>query len=868
MDRGSAAVAGAAALHAAGALAELKAAPLVRIHAAGQQNALVISNGARAVFADGAHQPLSQNAVERGNEVVDLDAHIHKAAQHIHHVVGVDGGKHQVPGQGGVDGDLRRLVVADFAHQNLVRVVAQDRPQPARKGKPLLLVHRNLRNAANLVLHRILDGDDLVFVALDLIQSRVEGGGFSRAGRPSHQHHAVRLADVAAEALQVFVGKTDHIQSQMAKLLAHRFLVQHAEHGIFAMHCGHDGDAEVNQPPLVADPEAAVLGNAALGNVQLAHDLDAAENGGVVLACDGRHGRLQHAVDAVLDDQRIVVGFDVNIGGAALESGEDGGIDQADDGADVFFAGQLLNGDVFIGVFVAGEHVEGKTFAGLVEHALRLLGFFEQVSDLRKRGYAGDDAVTEQPGDLVEHHQARRVRDGDGERVLHLLDGHEVIAEHQFHGDGAQQVMLNLEVLQINEFSVIAVCQSFGLGAFVLTGKQRSRGKRKYRCVGHSGLPSLTSAGLPQREDGQVQRDENEDYDHAHDNEDGRLDESQRGGQRGSHVFLKEFGNRVEHLRQGTGLFAHGNHFRGQAGEDIGLGQGFSQAFAFAHRADGGEDRSRDAPRGDGTSRRLERRHQRQAAGEQRGERARKQSYLVLEPDFAKDGQPHAETVDKVFAALGDREAVSHEANGHHAQEEPDEVVVQPLAKGEQADGHGRQFGAHLVIEHGKLRHHDGQQKDHEPDHQGKQQRRIDERSRQLLANGERDLLEVDVALQHLLQVAGTLAGQQGGNVHDGKAGLRLEGGGKRVACLDAVGNIVKRTGQLGVLLNLRQHLDGAENGQPGADQGKELLIEDEKRLQLDFSPLEPAKAAAGADAEDVVAGMGEAGPQFLGRGR
>ena len=72
------------------------------------------------------------------------------------------------------------------------------------------------------------------------------------------------------------------------------------------------------------------------------------ENGGVVLAGDGRHGRLQHAVDAVLDDHRIVVGLDMNVGGAALESGEDGGVDQANDGADVFFAGQLLDGDIFV----------------------------------------------------------------------------------------------------------------------------------------------------------------------------------------------------------------------------------------------------------------------------------------------------------------------------------------------------------------------------------------------------------------------------------------------------------------------------------------------------------------------------------------
>ncbi len=108
----------------------------------------------------------------------------------------------------------------------------------------------------------------------------------------------------------------------------------------------------------------------------------------MVLARDGRHGCLQHAVDAVLDDQRVVVCFDVNIRGAAFERGEDGRIDQADDRADVFFRGQLLDRDVFIRVVFAGDDVKGQPLGRFIEHALRLLRFLEQVGDLRERGDA------------------------------------------------------------------------------------------------------------------------------------------------------------------------------------------------------------------------------------------------------------------------------------------------------------------------------------------------------------------------------------------------------------------------------------------------------------------------------------------------
>jgi len=62
--------------------------------------------------------------------------------------------------------------------------VAQDGPEAAGEGQTLLLVHRDLRDTANLVFHRIFDSDDLVFVVLNLAQRRVERGGFTGAVGP------------------------------------------------------------------------------------------------------------------------------------------------------------------------------------------------------------------------------------------------------------------------------------------------------------------------------------------------------------------------------------------------------------------------------------------------------------------------------------------------------------------------------------------------------------------------------------------------------------------------------------------------------------------------------------------------------------
>ena len=46
---------------------------------------------------------------------------------------------------------------------------------------------------------------------------------------------------------------------------------------------------------------------------------------------DRLHGMLQHAVDAVFDDHRIVKRLDVDVAGTALERGKDGGVYQPDD---------------------------------------------------------------------------------------------------------------------------------------------------------------------------------------------------------------------------------------------------------------------------------------------------------------------------------------------------------------------------------------------------------------------------------------------------------------------------------------------------------------------------------------------------------
>ena len=59
--------------------------------------------------------------------------------------------------------------------------------------------------------------------------------------------------------------------------------------------------------------------------------------------------------------------------------------------------------------------------------------------------------------------------------VVDLLEGHEVVAKHQLDGDGAQQLVLDLEVLEVDELGVVTVGEGLGLGALV-AGVGRGRG--------------------------------------------------------------------------------------------------------------------------------------------------------------------------------------------------------------------------------------------------------------------------------------------------------------------------------------------------------------------------------------------------------
>ncbi len=126
------------------------------------------------------------------------------------------------------------------------------------------------------------------------------------------------------ELRQEFIGEAEGMEVEHD-----RFAVEQTHHHTLAV-CGRHGRyAQIEFLALHPHHDPTVLRQAALGNVELGHDLDAADHGGGQI---GRRafGLLQHAIDPVAHLQPVLERFDVNVGGARLDRPLDDQIDQPD----------------------------------------------------------------------------------------------------------------------------------------------------------------------------------------------------------------------------------------------------------------------------------------------------------------------------------------------------------------------------------------------------------------------------------------------------------------------------------------------------------------------------------------------------------
>ena len=95
-----------------------------------------------------------------GSEIVAAHSHVEKPVDRSGRVVGVERRKDRMPGKGRLHGDIGRLLVADFTDHHDVWVLAKERAERGGESVSVLLADLGLQNTLELVLDRVLDGDD------------------------------------------------------------------------------------------------------------------------------------------------------------------------------------------------------------------------------------------------------------------------------------------------------------------------------------------------------------------------------------------------------------------------------------------------------------------------------------------------------------------------------------------------------------------------------------------------------------------------------------------------------------------------------------------------------------------------------------
>jgi hypothetical protein len=129
-----------------------------------------------------------------------------------------------------LDRDLGGLDVADLPDQDDVGVLADDVSQPGREGEADLRAHRNLVHALQLVLDRVLDGDDLAIGRVDLVERAIERGRLAGAGGAGHEQDAVGARDQRLEAPADLGREAELLQRQ-----EHARAIEEPHHDRFAV---------------------------------------------------------------------------------------------------------------------------------------------------------------------------------------------------------------------------------------------------------------------------------------------------------------------------------------------------------------------------------------------------------------------------------------------------------------------------------------------------------------------------------------------------------------------------------------------------------------------------------------------------------
>ena len=149
-----------------------------------------------AMRAQRAQQPLGEHRRQTLGNLERLEPEVGEAGDGRRRVDGVHRRQHEMPGVCRLPDDLRDLRFADFADHDDVRILPEQRAKHRGKRVARAAAARNLRDAGDRPLHRILDAHDVGSAGAEMAQRGVERGGCSGAGGAGEATPLIRLEDV------------------------------------------------------------------------------------------------------------------------------------------------------------------------------------------------------------------------------------------------------------------------------------------------------------------------------------------------------------------------------------------------------------------------------------------------------------------------------------------------------------------------------------------------------------------------------------------------------------------------------------------------------------------------------------------------
>ena len=175
-----------------------------------------------------------------------------------------------MPREGRLNGDLRRLLVANLADENDVGVLAHDGPKRGTEGEAGAFVHLDLHDAWQAVLDGILDGDDVHATRLDLPQRRIQGRRLAGPRWARDQQEPLALLEQLPDAHEIRLREADGLEGPQA-----RRSIEHAHDDLLPVRHGERGHAKVHDGAEYRDPSPAILRPHTVRDIQPRQDLHA-----------------------------------------------------------------------------------------------------------------------------------------------------------------------------------------------------------------------------------------------------------------------------------------------------------------------------------------------------------------------------------------------------------------------------------------------------------------------------------------------------------------------------------------------------------------------------------------------------------------